>query len=180
MDRVRMVSIESCSTSVLGTCSSVVASPATITANRRMRRRRGSRPGARRAPHRPARTEITLHLERFVAGEVAEEADAVAEDLAEEGRDGVVPRLLVAGEDLPELRPVVGRGRPVLDPPVAAVERVVELRDVADRVDTGARALEPFVDDDAAPDLEPGLTRELEVQLDADPRHLHVGLGSVR
>ena len=64
----------------------------------------------------------------------------------------------------------------MLDAPVAAVERVEELRDVADRIHAGLRRLEALVDDDAAADVETGLARELDVRLDADPRDDQVGV----
>ena len=104
-----------------------------------------------------------------MAGAVAVGAEASPELLREERRDRVVASIGIAGEDLAERRAVVRRGRPVLDPPMAAVERVEELGDVAHRVHAVARRSEALVDDDAALHVEAGVARELDVRLDADP-----------
>ena len=126
------------------------------------------------AEHGRIAAEVALQRRRVVAGRVAECLEALAELLGEERRDDVVAGVL-AGEDPAERRAVVRRVRPVLDPPVAPVERIVELGDVADRIDAGPRGLEPLVDDDAAPNLEAGGARELDVRLDADARDDEVG-----
>src|SRR5581483_10294424 len=114
--------------------------------------------------------EVAVERRVVVAGSVAVDAEALAELLREEGRDGVVARLAVAREDPPQRRPVVGGVRPVLDATVPPVERVEELGDVADRVDAVARGAEAVVDDDAASHLEARVARELDVRLDADTR----------
>ena len=89
------------------------------------------------AQHPGAGAEIALEDGRIVVGHVAEELERMAELLGEERRDGVVP-LVRAGEDVAERRAVVGGVRPVLDPPAAPEDGVVELGHVADRVDTRA------------------------------------------
>ena len=103
-----------------------------------------------------------------VPGRIAEQPERPSELLREEGRDDVVARVGVAGEDAPERGAVVRGVRPVLDATMPAEHRVVELGDVADRVDAGPAGGEALVDDDPAAHLEARVTADLHVRLDAD------------
>src|SRR5918994_1757242 len=63
--------------------------------------------------------------------DVAEDLEGDAEDLGEERRDDVVAAV-AAGDQFADVRPLMVRVRPVLDPAVTLEQRVVEPRDVAD------------------------------------------------
>src|SRR5205823_8883519 len=116
----------------------------------------------------------SFRRQRVEAADVAEDLDGRAEDLAEEGGNGVVTRA-AAGENLAGLGPLVVRVRPVLDPLLAAVERVEEVGDVAGGEDAWSLGLEALVDEDAVVERETAVCEEVDIRYDTDADHGELG-----
>ena len=67
----------------------------------------------------------------------------------------------------------------MLDPAPASVERIEEVRNIADRVDARRAGLETLVDDDAVLKREAAAGEELNVRNDPDADHCEVSLDAV-
>jgi hypothetical protein len=110
---------------------------------------------------RPARDAVV------VLRHVAEDLQGQPEGLGEE-RGDAVEAAVRAGEHLADLRALVVRVRPVLDPTAASEERIVEPRDVAGGIDVRGAGPEVFVDEDAVVDRDAAALEERHGRLDAD------------